>query len=297
MLTDEFIKAGHQVVVFDLLKRGSDGIANHFNNDNFTLINADFMSSLLPLVIMNCDLVIHLAAIVGDPACAAEPELATKINVEGTKYVVDTCNKYNKRLFFASTGSIYGSNPKACDEKTTPNPLSHYAHTKLEAEHYIQKHAKNALIFRFGTMYGVSPNMRYDLVVNRLVRDAKQTSSFNVFDGTQYRPFLHPKDLAWFFESLFNRNTMRYNGEVFNLVSENLMMQELGELIERVIPTAQMNLVPEKEDDRTYICKSFKAHLHLDFQPKIRVMNGVQEIEREFIKLDERAREVINNEI
>jgi len=75
------------------------------------------------------------------------------------------------------------------------------------------------------------------------------------------------------------------------------MMSELGELIERVIPTAQMNLVREKEDNRTYICKSFKAHSQLDFAPKIRVINGIQEIERSLIKIDERAKEIIKNSI
>jgi nucleoside-diphosphate-sugar epimerase len=78
-----------------------------------------------------------------------------------------------------------------------------------------------------------------------------------------------------------------YAGEVFNLVSENLSMKELGELVERTIPTARMNLIPEKEDNRSYICRSFKANKELGFSPRIRIINGIQEIEREILGIKE----------
>lgn len=290
VLVEEFLKAGHVVTVLDLLKRGSDGVIAHVNNSNFTLINADFMSPILGLALEDQDIVIHLAAIVGDPACAKEPELATKINIEGVKLVVDACNQMNIPLFFASTGSVYGSNEETCTEKTTLNPLSHYAHTKIEAENYIRNYSKTGVIFRFGTMHGISPNMRYDLVVNRLVRDAIKTSSFQIYDGSQYRPFLHPRDLARFFMLLFKKDLHNFIGEAFNLVSENLLMEELGELIERLIPIANKILRPEKEDDRSYKCSSFKAHLMLGFTPQVRVYNSIQEIERSFLKVKDEVR-------
>jgi len=270
------------VIVLDLLKRGSDGISQHFSNPHFTLINGDFTTDLLKFTLkaFEPDVVIHLAAIVGDPACAREPDLATKTNVEGTKWVVDCCNEYDLDLFFASTCSVYGSNEETCDELTDPNPLSHYARTKLSAERYIQDHSRNGIIFRFGTMHGVSPQMRYDLVVNRLARDASIYSSFNVFDGTQHRPFLHPRDLAHFFLQLIGNDLSAHYKQVYNLVSENLSMLEVGELIERLIPHSKMNVVREKEDDRTYICRSFKAHSRLNFCPVLRVRESIQEIER-----------------
>lgn len=288
VLTAEFLKAGHYVTVLDILKRGSDGVIMHRNNPKYLLINTDYTTDLLHLCLTDIDVVIHLAAIVGDPACAKEPKLATKINAEGIKYLVDMCNLRNiEKLFFASTASVYGSNRKTCDENTILNPLSHYAQTKVKAEEYIRNYSKNGIIFRFGTMYGVSPNMRYDLSVNRITFDAVKYSSYNIFDGTQYRPFIHPKDVADFFLSIFDKDLSGYTGEVFNLVSENLSMLELGQLVERTIPTAVMNLVPEKEDNRSYICRSFKANKELGFSPKIRVRDGIQEIEREILQIKE----------
>jgi len=284
VLTDEFLKAGHNVMVLDLLKRGSDGIIMHRDNPNFSLVNADFISRILPFCLKKIDVVIHLAAVVGDPACAQEPELATIVNEKGVQHLVQHCNKFDVKLFFASTASVYGSNQKTCDENTILNPLSHYAKTKVLAERYITNYSMNGIIFRFGTMYGISPNMRYDLVVNRLVHDAIHYSSYNVFDGTQFRPFLHPKDIAYFFMSIMDEDLSGYTGEVFNLVSENLSMLELGQLLERTIPTAIMNLVSEKEDNRSYICRSFKANKELGFSPQIRVRDGIQEIEKKILK-------------
>jgi nucleoside-diphosphate-sugar epimerase len=285
VLTAEFLKVGHEVVVLDLLKRGSDGIIMHRDNPMFTLVNTDFTNQILPLCLIDVGVVVHLAAVVGDPACEKEPELATKINVEGVKHVVDCCNKHDLQLYFASTASVYGSHTKTCDESTGVNPLSHYACTKVEAEEYIRNNSNNGIIFRFGTMYGVSPNMRYDLSVNRITYDAVKFSSYSIFDGTQFRPFLHPKDVANFFLSIMEMDLKGYKGEVFNLVSENLSMLELGKLVERTIPTAVMNLVPKREDNRSYICRSIKAHTELGFSPKIRVRDGIQEIEREILKI------------
>lgn len=282
VLTDYYLKQGHEVICLDLLRRGSDGIKPHLLNPNFTLINTDYMNGILDSILKlhTPDIVIHLAAIVGDPACAREPALAMRINIDGIYELVKCCNKYDVKLFLASTCSVYGSNKEACSENSILNPLSLYAKTKVKMESIVRDYSKNGICFRFGTMYGRSPNMRYDIVVNRLVHDAIKLSQFKIFDGKQYRPFLHPLDLAMFFESLFDKDLSGFTGEVFNLVSENLSMLELGQLIERLIPTALMIQVPEKEDDRTYICKSFKAHSRLEFQPKIRVYQGIQEIEK-----------------
>jgi nucleoside-diphosphate-sugar epimerase len=283
VLTKEFLRFGHKIVIIDSLRRGSEGVIQYKGTPYFTLLNTDFLNGLLPIILesYDIDIVIHLAAIVGDPACAAEPELATKTNVDGVKYVVDCCNEAEvDKLFFASTSSIYGSNPDICTEKTDPKPLSHYANTKLEAERIIRKESKNGIIFRFATMFGWSPNMRYDLIINRLVHDiVKNSGKFNIFDGKQFRPFLHPKDLAIFFLKIIDEDLSKYRGEIFNLVSENLSMYELGQLLERVIPYSQMNLVSEKEDERSYMCRCFKAYNELGFQPNIRVRDGIQEIE------------------
>lgn len=288
VLTDYFLSKNHEVIGLDNLRSGSEGIIPFKNNVNYRFVNADFTTNILPLIFKtyNPEIVIHLAAIVGDPNCAKEPKLATKINVEGVKWLVKCCNNQNsiEKLFFASTCSIYGYNKETCTELTKPNPLSHYAKTKLKAEEIIRKDSKNGISFRFGTMYGWSYNMRFDIVVNLITKMAVENSEFKIFDGTQVRPFLHPLDLAIFFESLFEEDLSGYKGEVFNLVSENLSMLELGQLIERTLPYTIMKRIPEPEDNRSYICRCFKAHSELAFSPTIRVREGIQEIESHLLK-------------
>lgn len=276
-----------------MLRRSSKSISTLRKYESFELINGDIRSHLLDytLKLYKPDVVIHLAGVVGDPECAKYPKLATEINVEGTKNVVEKCNTYNiEKLFFASTCSVYGRNEEVCTEKSTLNPLSHYARTKLKAEEIIRNKSEQGISFRFGTMYGWSPNMRFDLVVNLLVERAVNHSLFRIYDGTQYRPFIHPLEVAMFFESLFEKDLEGFQGEVFNLVSENLSMLELGQLIERTLPYAIMNQVPEKEDNRSYICRCFKAHSQLGFSPRIRVRDGIQEIESRLLG---RTKEVV----
>ena len=283
VLTEYFLSREHEVIVLDSLRNGSNGVIPFKQNPLYTFLNADFNTDILPIVLKayKPEIVIHLAAIVGDPNCAKEPELAQKTNVEGVKWLVECCNNQEsiEKLFFASTCSIYGYNKETCTEITKPNPLSLYAKTKLEAEGIIWQESRQGISFRFGTMYGWSPNMRFDLVVNLLTRMAVQNSEFSIFDGTQVRPFLHPLDLGIFFESLFEKDLSNFTGEIFNIVSENLSMLELGQLIERTLPYTIMNLIKEKEDNRSYICRCFKAHSELGFTPKIRVREGIQEIE------------------
>ena len=292
VLTQYFLSKEYKVIVVDILRRGNSGIKPFRKNPNFIFVNADFTTSILPLIFKtyNPHIIIHLAGIVGDPNCEKEPELATKTNVEGVKWLVKCCNesKSIENLFNISTCSIYGFNKEVCTELTLPNPLSHYARTKLKAEEIIRKESKNGISFRLGTAYGWSPNMRYDIVVNLLTRMAVQNSVFNIFGGTQFRPFIHPLDAAIFFESLFEMDLKGYIGEVFNLVSENLSILELGQLIERTLPYTIMELIPENEDNRSYICRCFKAHSELGFSPQVRVREGIQEIESNLIRIKEK---------
>lgn len=282
VLTEYYVEKGYNVIVLDLLKRGDSGIVHLYSKPNFTLLQEDFITCRLGHILAkyHIDIVLHLAAIVGDPECKKHHDLATRINIEGVKWLVHHCNHADhvKKLFFASTCSVYGCNKNVCTEETRLNPLSHYAYTKLKAEEIIRKESKQGISFRFGTMYGWSKCMRYDLVVNLLTKIALEKNEFKIFDGTQYRAFIHPLEVAVFWDSLFEKDLSNYTGEVFNLVSENLSMLELGQLLERTLPFTLMNQVPEMEDHRSYICRCFKAHSQLGFSPKIRVRDGIQQI-------------------
>ena len=143
----------------------------------------------LDKVIHNYKVVVLLAALVGDPACAVDKQLSYDINVTPVK----------GKIIFTSTCSVYGKNDDLIDENATPNPLSIYAETKLEAEQYLFSKRPDSLIFRLGTLYGVGDShsrLRLDLVVNVLTLKASLGDTLKVFGGEQWRPLLHVKDVA-----------------------------------------------------------------------------------------------------
>jgi nucleoside-diphosphate-sugar epimerase len=142
------------------------------------------------------DAVIWLAALVGDPACALNPGVTEKINVDTVDWL---CRTFDGRIIFPSTCSVYGANEQQVDEKSATDPLSLYAKGKLEAESVIMRRRPDSLIFRLATLAGVGDTysrIRMDLVVNLLVMRAKLVGQLQVFGGEQYRPMLHVRDVA-----------------------------------------------------------------------------------------------------
>ena len=140
------------------------------------------------------DVIVWLAALVGDGACAINPGLTDEINFKTLKKLSKI---YKKRIIFISTCSVYGAQNGFLDENSSVNPLSHYASSKLKCESILKN--KNSIIFRLGTLFGVSDNysrIRMDLVVNTLSAKAFFEKKMSVFGGEQFRPLLHVKDVA-----------------------------------------------------------------------------------------------------
>lgn len=170
--------------------------------------------------------VIWLAAIVGDPACQIDEKLTKEINLETVKWLV---KNYKGRILFASTCSVYGKNDLVLDESSDTFPLSLYAKTKLDAESYLLKHP-NALIFRIGTAYGASDKfsrVRLDLAVNLLTFRAINFGKLAYFGGTQWRPYIHVKDIATAF---INGLNSRSKG-VYNLAVKNYQIKDVAKMI------------------------------------------------------------------
>lgn len=153
---------------------------------------------------------------------------------------------------FPSTCSIYGINNELLDEDTAPNPLSLYASTKLEAERYVMKNARNPLVFRLGTLYGLGDaysRIRLDLVVNTLTKKAAEGQPLTVFGGEQWRPLLHVKDVANAVLFCLERGI---HG-LFNLSYDNYKINEIAEMIQRVIPNVKIQSTDISfEDLRNY---------------------------------------------
>ena len=196
MLCLELLAAGHRVTVIDNGSGAGSGLLSLLSMPGFTLTLGDVRSpGTVKRVAQNIDVVVHLAAIVGQPACDADPIGATSVNLDGVEIVAESVPD-GKLLIFASSSSVYG---KAlvdfCDEKTTPNPLSLYSELKLKAEEIVLTRPES-LVVRPVTLYGSSGSMRYDLLPHQMVREGLDGGVIAVYEPERLRSFLHVRDAS-----------------------------------------------------------------------------------------------------
>ncbi len=192
MLLDQ----GHKVRVYDSLKFGGHGLLPCCQNRFFELMKGDVGDPTgLSKALDGVDAVVHLAAIVGYPACKKEPQVAQTTNVEGTRNLLNL-RKPDQKVIFASTGSIYGSIPDyVCNEATPTEPITLYGETKLAAEQMVLA-AGNSVAYRYATAFGVSNRMRLDLMPNDFTYQAVKNKNLIVYEGGFKRTFIHVRDMA-----------------------------------------------------------------------------------------------------
>lgn len=218
--------------------------------------------------------IIWLAAIVGDAACQVRPEITIEINQESVKWL---SKNYRGKIIFASTCSVYGQNDKEVNEESVLNPLSLYAKTKVEAEKALK--GENALIFRLGTVFGVSDTysrLRMDLVVNYMTANAATKGKLSVFGGTQWRPLIHVYNIA---EAMVN-NLERPVVGIYNLATLNYQIKDLAREISE-ITGCKVEYVEQKfEDQRNYHVSTKKAEKDgiLNFKKIYTVADGAKQI-------------------
>lgn len=197
-------------------------------------------------IINGVDAVIHLAGIVGEKAGNINPFLTYQINSFATERLAKMIG--NKKFIFASTSSVYGFSNFFINEKSKVLPLSIYALSKLNAEIDVRDYCKNAVIFRMGTLYGYSPRMRFDLVVNRFIAQALYNGKITVFGGSQYRPFIHVKDVIKFYIEALENDVIG----IINLTSDNFSILNLAQLIKFYIKECKINVLKKLQDMRNY---------------------------------------------
>ena len=196
-LVPMLLEQGHRVRVVDTLKFGGHGLLPCCSNRFFELVRGDVTdAAAVKSALDGVEAIIHLAAIVGYPACKKEPQLAQAVNVDGTDNVV-RYRKPDQKLVFASTGSIYGSIPDyVCNEETPRAPITLYGETKAAAEQMVLE-AGNSVAYRFATAFGVSNRMRLDLMPNDShVPGRSRTGTLIVYEGDFKRTFVHVRDMA-----------------------------------------------------------------------------------------------------
>jgi nucleoside-diphosphate-sugar epimerase len=269
-LTDEAIEAGHDVVVYDLL------LYEDVYLKPVRFVFGDILDrERLEPHVQEADAVIWLAALVGDGACALDPELTRKINVEAVRWLASV---FDGRIVFMSTCSIYGAQEGELVETSPVNPLSLYAQTKLEAEAALA--GKNAVVFRLGTLHGLGDDfsrLRVDLVVNTLTIRAALNGRMSVFGGQQHRPLLHVRDVGRTVVAALGTDRRG----IFNLGAENATVLEIARAVQARIPEAEIDLTDTRfQDDRDYRVSSRKAAEELDFAPQFSMDDGIVQVQR-----------------
>ena len=262
------LKKNHNVTVYDSL------IYEESYRKDVDFVYGDIreQKKLLPLL-DKCDAVIWLAALVGDGACAINPELTFEINSDSVKFLAEN---FNKRIVFLSTCSVYGAQEGLLDESSTINPLSAYATSKVKAEDYLKD--SNAIIFRLGTLFGISDEfsrIRLDLVVNILVTKALTEGKLTVFGGDQWRPLLHVIDVANAIDHTINLKTTG----IYNLHYENFKIIDIANAIVERIPSASIETTPMKfQDARNYQVSSEKLFQDTGFKASTNLLQGIDEV-------------------
>ena len=221
LLAPMLLDRGYHVTIFDNFMFGMQPLLGCVMNPRLTLIKGDVRDEKeVARAVAEHDYIFHLAAIVGYPACASDPILAQTTNVDGTANVVKAMGK-GQRIVFASTGSTYGKVEALATEETPIAPLTLYGKTKSEGEKVVFDAGVDAVALRFATVFGTSPRMRLDLIVNDFVYQAIHNRQIVLFEGHFRRTFLHSTDAAKSYLCTIENFEQMKNG-VFNVGDESM---------------------------------------------------------------------------
>jgi nucleoside-diphosphate-sugar epimerase len=291
MLVPALLEAGHEVRVLDVLTWGVQPLLGSWSHPAFSFMRGDVREpEHRAAAVAGMEAVVHLAAIVGDPACAREPDLARAVNLDATlELIADARRAGVSRFVFASTCSNYGrmADPAGyVTEESALTPVSLYAQTKVAVERaLLDRSAGGGMAvtpLRFATVFGVSPRMRFDLTVNEFTLALVRDRHLVVFGEQFWRPYVHVRDIARAVTLVLAAPVATIDGEVFNVGStdENYQKRQLVELILPHAPGAVVDYVHKAEDPRDYRVSFAKITERLGFQPSVTVPDGIAEVAR-----------------
>jgi nucleoside-diphosphate-sugar epimerase len=282
VITKTMLDEGHEVIVLDKLIFNQTSLLSYTYTSKFKFIYGDVRNEeLLEKLCNEVDVIIPLAAIVGFPACAQDPKLAKEINFQQIVNIVKFTNGKGKKILYPNTNSGYGLGlgQTECDEESPLTPISVYGQTKCDAENFLRT-STDAIVFRLATVFGVSPRMRTDLLVNDFTYKAITDKYIVVFEKTFKRNFIHIRDVASAFLFMLE-NYDKYKNEIFNvgLSNANLSKQELLEKIQSHVKdfAVSYNDYYEDPDKRDYIVSNQKIE-DTGWRPKWNLDMGIEEL-------------------
>ena len=288
--TDALLRSGRRVRVLDNLTFGGGGVLPFLSHPHYQFTKGDIRNEGdLRGAVDGADSVVHLAAVVGDPACRMEPQKAVEVNRLGSELLAEVSARAGvKRFVFTSTCSNYGRMPDPegfVDEDSPLNPVSHYAELKVGFENYLFALGGGSMIptvLRFATAYGLSARPRFDLTVNEFTRELYLRRKLEVFGNQFWRPYCHTRDLAAAVVAVLDASQAAVAFEAYNVGStaENYRKRDIVENILRALPDRAhlVSRVHRDEDPRDYRVRFEKIACRLGYSTTMTVPAGVAEI-------------------
>lgn len=285
ILTRQLLDAGYRVRVLDLELFGTESLEGVMDHPRLETMKGDFRNvEDAARALRGMDAVCHLAAIVGDPACALDRETTITVNYAAAKMMAQLAKANGiSKFVFASTCSVYGDSEHIMSEDSPLNPVSLYATTKIDAERALLDAADaefQPTILRFATAYGWSHRPRFDLVANLFSAQAVTDQKIRVFNGEQWRPFVHTRDIARACVMTLEAPLSRIGGQIFNVgdESQNYTLAQLGQIVAQANPGTIVEDVRNNDDMRNYRVNFSKIRTVIGFRASVDLVEGVQEM-------------------
>ena len=282
VLTEELLKEGYEVTCLDNLSLKQNSLINYAYHSDFEFIYGDCRDEkLLEKIIPKFDVIIPLAAVVGMPACNARPFDAKTINYDAI-VLLNKIRKPNQKLIYPNTNSGYGigTGDIHCTEETPLSPISLYGITKCDSEKHLLENEKDAITLRLATVFGSSPRMRTDLLVNNFTLCAKRDGVIILYEKDFKRNFVHIRDVAkCFIYCIKNYESMKNKAYNLGLDEANISKIELAQKIKKYIPKFEIieKEIEEDPDKRNYIVSNKRLE-NAGFKAKISLDEGIKEL-------------------
>lgn len=288
ILVRRLIAAGRKVRVLDSFVYGNAALRGLFGHPNMEFLSGDSRNiKSVVSAVEGVDTIIHLAAIVGDPACEQDRQTALETNYAATRMLIEVAKGAKVgRLLFASTCSVYGASDELMHEASPVTPISLYAQTKVQSERALLEAATaqfQPIILRLATVFGYSYRPRFDLVVNILTAKAHQEGVITIYNGQQWRPFIHVRDVAEGMLMVMDTPISVVGGQVFNLgdSSMNYTLEQVAGKIREIYPDTKVEFV-DNNDRRNYRVSFDKIERLVGFRSSVDLEHGIQELRDAF---------------
>ena len=282
-------KHGHDITVLDRLTFGAESLDELAGKDRFRLVPGDLRDdALLNEILPGHDAVVLLAAIVGEPACNRDPAEAVEINQHGSIKVLAAAKAAGvERFVFSSTCSNYGvaDTGQLVTEEAPLQPISTYSETKVAAETAILDSGTDGFcptVLRLSTAFGISPRMRFDLMVSDFTLAAFREKKIVVFGEQFWRPFVHVEDISLAVRMVLEAPVSTVHGNVFNVGANdaNVRKIDLAEMIQRLVPGTELEFVKRDVDPRSYRVDFAKIEQQLGFRSQWTIEDGIEELHK-----------------